>query len=349
MSPNARKWLLIGGGIVVGVVVLAICVLTLLGPRIGNVFSSTTSSLGSRPGLAPQRSALQPADNFAASGFGGGAAQPAAQEAAAAPTEAPIQATAVGGSTDQQTIQRLIIRNGNITVSVGNTYDARNKILGMVSQMAGDGAFVVSAQESGGGGDVSPYINMEIRVPAAKFSDTMNAIAGLAAKGTTPQRNETAQDVTDQYVDVKARLTTMEAARDRLQQIMASAQNTTDLLQAESLLTQREADIEALKGRMQYLEQSAALSAITIQLSPYILSQPVDTSWQPGETFRNALDSLIGSLRDFADFLITFVIAVLPWLVVAGLIIWGIVRFIRSRVRRGRSQAVVAAPPQDES
>jgi hypothetical protein len=130
----------------------------------------------------------------------------------------------------------------------------------------------------------------------------------------------------------------MEAARDRLKEIMSEAQNTNDLLLAEQQLTQREAEIEALKGRMQYLEQSAALSSINITLQPYVLSQPVDSSWRPAETVREAFDALLRSLRGFGDFLIIFVIAVAPWLLIAGLIIYGIYRFIRGRVLRSRAR-----------
>jgi len=108
------------------------------------------------------------------------------------------------------------------------------------------------------------------------------------------------------------------------------------VLQAEAQLTQREADIEALKGRLRYLEQSADLSRIDIALQPYILSQPVDTRWRPLETLRRAFDDLLNAMRDFADFLIRFVIVVLPFLLIFGAIIYGIVRFITGRVRAGQ-------------
>jgi len=352
MSAKLPKWLWIGGGILAALL-LFMCVVFL-------VFSRTLSLGGAAateepyPGSDISRQAQTTDGLFAgeqAPGFGGGgeafgAVDAAVPEAPAfAPTESSVTVANAGGQPGQP-IQRLIIRNGSVSVSVANTYDARNQIIGLINQMEAQGAFLVSVNESGGGGDISPYISMQIRVPAAQFSATMGAIAKLAAEGTTPQRNETAQDVTAEYVDVKARVESMELARTRLQQIMAEAQNTTDLLQAEAQLTQREAEIEALKGQMQYLEQSAALSSITVSLSPYILSQPVDTTWQPGETVRRAFDDLLDSLRGFADFLIYFAVAALPWLIVAGLVIYGIVRFIIGLFRR--NQRKQAAAQQEE-
>lgn len=232
-------------------------------------------------------------------------------------------------------IERLIIRNGSISVSVENTRDAKAEIEQLVASMAGDGAFVVSSNESGGSSG-SPYINMTIRVPAERFDSVMDTLEGLAVEGTNPSVNESAQDVTEEYVDVSARLESLEAARDRLLQLMEQAETTEALLQAEAQLTQREAEIEALKGRLRYLEESAGLSRIDISLQPYILSQPVDTRWRPLETLRESLDDLLDGLRGFADFLIRFVVVVLPFLVIIGAIIYGIVRLVLWRVRAGQ-------------
>ncbi len=229
----------------------------------------------------------------------------------------------------------MIIRNGTISMSVQDTLDAKARIEQIVDSMAADGAFVVSSNEYAGASD-APYINMQIRVPATHFDEVMDQIQKLSAAGTTPSVSTTAQDVTADYVDVQARVQSLEAARARLQQLMQNAETTEDLLMAEQQLTQREADLESLKGQMQYLSESARLSSISIDLQPYILSQPVDTRWRPAETVRRAVNSLVNGLRDFGDFLITFVIAVLPWLLLFAAVIYGVIRFIIWRVRVGQ-------------
>jgi hypothetical protein len=203
---------------------------------------------------------------YDAGGVGGGEAF--SEEAAAVPTaamEAPLAEAAAGDfaaerssvadsaivASDGQALQieRLIIRNGSITVSVEDTYDAKAEIEQLVASMAGDGAYIVSSNESGGGNG-SPYINMTIRIPASKFDSTMDALEVLKVQGTTPEVSESAQDVTEEYVDVSARIESLEAARDRLLDLMNQAETTEALLQAEAQLTQREAEIEALKGRL---------------------------------------------------------------------------------------------------
>jgi hypothetical protein len=247
------------------------------------------------------------------------------------------------GGEGQQQIDRLIIRTGSISAAVDDTRDAQEKIEQLVNSMAAQGGFVVSTNISGGSTDVSPYISMTIRVPSERFDEVMDAIAALAAEGTVPTMNQSGQDVTEEYVDLSARLESLEAARERLQEIMANAQTTEELLLAESQLTQREAEIESIKGRMQYLSQSAALSSISIELSPYILSQPVDTSWKPAETIRRALEDLVESLRDFADFAIYTLIACGPWLIILGVVGFFGFRFVRSQFRKRRGDIVPPA------
>lgn len=225
--------------------------------------------------------------------------------------------------------ERLIIREGNITVVVEDTVDVRDQIDAIVAELAADGAYVVSSSESGRGENRQPYINMVIRVPVESFDRIMDQIAEVGVR--VDERYETAQDVTDEYVDVQGRIDALEISIERLQELMRDAAFTEDLLNAEEQLARREAELEALKGRLQYLAQSAALSRINIGIAPYELSEPIDSSWKPAETFRRAVENLIDSLQGFADMMIRFAIEVLPWLVLFGLIGWGVVAIVRRR------------------
>ncbi len=234
--------------------------------------------------------------------------------------------------------ERLIIRTGRVTMVVEDTRAARAAIEGLVAEMAAQGAFIVSGDEYGGTGGAQPHITMSIRVPATSFGQTMDWLADMAVEVTN--RNESAQDVTEEYVDLEARLESLEAARQRLLQIMEESRSTKDLLEAEQQLTQREAEIESIKGRMKYLSQSAQLSSIWIELEPNILRQPVDDGWRPAETVRRAVQALLAGLQGFGEFLIFFVIAILPWLVLVALVIGVVVWFVRKRARSsGRKDA----------
>lgn len=256
--------------------------------------------------------------------------------------EEPAGIADVATANDAQ-IQRVIIRTGYISIQTENPFDTREAIEQLVAQYAGDGAFIVNINQSGSAS--SPYINMQIRVPSEYFDTVMDDVSGMAAEETTPQRSENAQDVTEEFYDLENRIETLEAARERLLDLMENANTTEDLLLAEQQLTDREAEINSLQGRQNYLEQSARLSSINIDISRYILSTPVDTSWRPLETVREAFDSLLRSLRGFADFLIFFAISGLPWLIAFGLVIYGAVRFVIRQVRKRQDRKATSAPP----
>ena len=235
---------------------------------------------------------------------------------------APVQAVPQGAGDGSE---RLIVRDGTMVMVVEDTRASRDEIQKLVDSMADAGAFVVSSSESDSGQDGQPVIYMSLRVPVASFGSVMDALEKMALRVLS--RQEQSQDVTAEYVDQAARLQQLEAARQRLLEIMKEAKTTDDLLRVESQLTQRETEIEALKGRVEYLSQTARLSSIQVELRPSVLNQPVvEGGWNPAETGRLAAGRLVDSLRNFADFLITFSIATLPWLVVVGLVVYGLLR-----------------------
>jgi hypothetical protein len=324
-----RKNLVVIVGIAAGVVLACVVGLIIYG-SVG-LFGSDSAESGARslrlPGVAPE------VDEVAVE----------VEKIVEAPPAQPSAYDTVGTA---YAAEHLIIRTGNISMVVEDTRAAQATIEGMVEGMAGEGAFVVSSDEYGGTEGSQPHITMSIRVPAARFGQVMDRLAELAVN--VPSRNESSQDVTEEYVDLEARVESLEAARQRLLEIMLETRVTKDLLEAEQQLTQREAEIESLKGRMQYLEQSARLSSIWIELQPYILSQPVGDQWRPAETVRRAVETLVDGLRGFGDFVIFFAIAILPWLVVIGLMVLLLVALVRwrVRVRRTRHAAGSEAPGQ---
>ncbi len=290
-------------GVVLVLVVATIVVLSLLGPAVGNVFSTVTNELV---------------------------------------ISSPSTGTGSAKLASQQLSERLIIREGNISMVVEDTLAAKESIERMAAEMASEDAFVVSSTELGGTADRSPRIIMVLRIPSTRFGEVMDRLAALAVE--VQERTETAQDVTEEYVDLQARLESLETARTRLLSIMEDAETTEDLLRAEQQLTQREAEIESLKGRVEYLTQSARLSRISVTLSPYILSQPIEGRWRPAETAREALEALVNSLQGFGKFLIYFGIVILPWLAFFGLIGCAVVRFVRRR-RPAHPDTETGEPP----
>jgi hypothetical protein len=241
-------------------------------------------------------------------------------------------------------VDRLVIKNASLSIAVDDPLKSMDNISHMAEAMGG---FVVSAdmyQQSISNGVKVPQVSLTIRVPAERLDE---ALTTIKAETNQPiiSENQSSQDVTAEYTDLNSRLTNLQAAEKQLQEIMASATKTEDVLSVYSQLVSVREQIELIRGQMKYYEQSAALSSVSTQLIANAAMQPITIAgWQPKGVAKEALQSLINTLQSLADFGIRLVILYLPTLLIIfvpiGLVIWGIV----SLIKRARKPKTVHTP-----
>ena len=126
----------------------------------------------------------------------------------------------------------------------------------------------------------APYAVVVVRIPSNNFRSILDNFRQMAIKVTS--ENITGRDVTDEYVDIEARLTTLEKTKARFEEIMDQAVKIDDILRVQREIISLQSQIDNLKGRQQMLEQTAALSRITIYLSTDEIALP----YTPSDTFR---------------------------------------------------------------
>jgi hypothetical protein len=148
------------------------------------------------------------------------------------------------------------------------------------------------------------------------------------------RQSVTGEDVTEEYSDLQARVRHLEATEARLLSLMEEAEDTEATLAVFSELQRVQSEIEQVKGRVQYLEQSSALSTVSIELIPDALAEPLSVAgWRPGEVFRSALRALVRTLQTLVEVLIWGMIYVLP----VALLVFGLpIAILRWLVRRSR-------------
>jgi hypothetical protein len=275
---------------------------------------------------------------------------PAAEESAVeAPMVMPLpQATAAfagdafASDTDaaaQPGQERLIIRTADMSIVVTDTEDAIARIAAMANDNGGwvVGSNIFQASETAKTG------NITIRVPAEGFQSALDAIQALSVEVTS--LNTSGQDVTEEFVDLEARLANLEATADRVRAFLDETRNVEEALAVNAELSRLESEIEVLKGRMQYLSQSAAFSTITVQLTPDILAQPIEVGgWQPEGVAREAIEALVSTLQGLASAIIWLGIYFLPIILLIGIPILLIIWFIRRR--RGQAPPRVTRPAE---
>lgn len=267
--------------------------------------------------------------------------QPPAATAAYAP-EAPAQEFAPGAGdasggndavTGSVTTERIVIKNASLSIVVDNT----DETIASITQMTnGMGGFVVSLNtyqaSFGSQGQIAEQANMVIRVPSGKLDEALAQIKALAVE--IKSENVSGQDVTSEYTDLKSRLANLEAAERQLQSIMEEATKTEDVLAVYNQLVQTREQIEVIKGQMKYYEESAAMSAITLDIAPNIVSQPIEIGgWHPEGVAKESIETLVRLVQGLIDFLIRFGIVCGPFLIVIGLPLFFIGRAIIRRMR----------------
>lgn len=226
---------------------------------------------------------------------------------------------------------RMVIRNANLTLVVEDPTASVDTISKLAEEMGG---FVVSSylyQTAYGSGDLTTTQGtLTIRVPAERLDEVLEAVKSTAID--VRSENISGEDITQQYVDLQSRLRNLEAAEAQLQEIMGSATRTEDVMMVYNQLVQVRGEIESVKGQMQYFEQSAKLSAVTMELIPDAAAQPLQIAgWRPEGTAKAAVEALVRALQFLADAGIWAVICVVPVGLLLGLPAYFIVRSIRRR------------------
>jgi hypothetical protein len=163
-----------------------------------------------------------------------------------------------------------------------------------------------------------PRGSITIRVPAEKYLATLEKLRALAVR--VDSENSGTQDVSEEYTDLQSRKTNLEVTEKALQKLLEERQrlgSTSDILEVYRELTDVRGQIEQIEGRLRYLANQAALSTITIELIPDVLSQPVSIAgWEPRGVAKEAVQALVVALQIVANMLIWLVIFVVPLVIV---------------------------------
>jgi hypothetical protein len=236
------------------------------------------------------------------------------------------------GAGDYAAIERLVIRNASLNLVVPDTEAALAEINDLVDELGG---YVVESnlyqfQEG-------LRASVTLRVPAESLDVALDRIRELATE--VRSENTSGRDLTEEYVDRKSRLRHLEATEARLLEFLDEAEDTEAALDVYAQLREVQAEIEQVKGRIQYLEQSAAMATVRLDIIPDELAQPIQVGgWHPEGTLRNAFESLIRVLRFLVDAAIVILVLVVPVLVVIAVPIVGVFLVVRAIVRRRRAR-----------
>jgi len=240
-------------------------------------------------------------------------------------------------NTVSQALERKIIRNANLTVEVASPAEAQRKIASIAESHQG---FVVTSESTQRTAEdkTKPEvtINLVIRVPAVQFNQIMEEIRAVGTR--VAQEKTTGQDVTEEFIDLEARIKNQKALEAQFLEIMKRAGKVADALEVQRELADVRTEIEKLEGRGRFLENQASLSTINVTLQTPIQILNATGFWY---SVKAAFTDGVDVAAAIVVFLIRAIVALLP---ILALIVLPIALITRLVVRRfGRRHTL----PQD--
>jgi hypothetical protein len=242
------------------------------------------------------------------------------------------------GALDEETAriaERMVIHTVELRLIVKDTQVSLQAVQSLAGEMGG---YVASSRTWHTEEQLSA--SLTLRVPADQLNTALEKLRALALE--VDGESITGEDVTQEYVDLEARLRNEEAYEKELLALLTETRERTsdaeDILAVYERLTEVRGRIEQIKGRMQYLENMSAMATITVELIPSELMQPITVAgWHPTGTARSAIRALVNALQFFVDAVIWIVLFGLPVLIIIAVpfvVLWYVIRWLRRRKRK---------------
>ncbi|GIO13301.1 hypothetical protein J19TS2_28560 [Cohnella xylanilytica] len=276
----------------------------------------------------------------------GEAAAPA--QAAEAPAEGGTSAASFGSPEGASLgaiadanagFNRKMIYSANVVLKAKSFAEAEERVSNAIFQ---SGGFIVQFADTKSEHEIgSTYV---IKVPSSGLSNFLTLLKEIPSESF--ERKMQGNDVTEEYVDLQARLEAKQKVEARLLAFMDKATKADDLVRFSTELGGVQQEIEQIKGRMRYLDQNVAYSTVNLRLYESI-GEEVDAAQGPekkkslGGKLSNTMQASLNVLGDVGAGILTFLAAILPVLLVlilvGGPVAWVALR--NRRARRARAEA----------
>lgn len=218
-------------------------------------------------------------------------------------------------------------------MEVPSTTEAHHRVASIAES---HGGFVVTS-ESKQRENVDPSkrtldIKLIVRIPATRFGPALDEIKQLASN--LPAESVSGQDVTEDFIDLEARLKTQKALELQFLEIMKRSGSVEDALEVQRQIAEVRTDIEKLEGRKRFLENRSSLSTITVNIhAPKVIAvNPTGL----GRTLRDAVSDSLELASGMFIFFVRTLIVMMPILVFVVFPSALLLRYLVRRAKRMR-------------
>ena len=220
-----------------------------------------------------------------------------------------------------------IIYTGTLNLETTDFDGTAKAVTALADTMGG----YLESSTVGNGGRSYRWAEYTVRVPAAQFQSFLDQAGNLAH---VTWQNTDLQNITETYYDTEGRLKTQQIKLERLQKLLAQAENMEDIITIESAISETEWNIEDLSGTLRHYDALVDFATITVSLQE--VYKYSDTEELP-ENFGDRLGSALGrGWHSFVDGMADFAVALAynwMWIILWAVIIAAVVAVVR-KVRR---------------
>ena len=209
---------------------------------------------------------------------------------------------------------RKVQVNGRISFEVENISDFIDQTMELVSKNNG------RVTNSDTGESDRKYANITILVPKDSFDSLLKELKTIASK--VLYENISALDVSEEFIDVGAKLNVMKQTESRLISLLSETKNVEEVITVERELMRLRGQIDSLEGRLRYLTNTTENSILHVNMTEQIALSSND--WNIGDSFKNSVRSLISFSKYVADFLINVLIFSPIIIIIISLIIFAV-------------------------
>lgn len=245
------------------------------------------------------------------------------------PTAAPTVAPDGSGSTS--VTDQKIIRTAYVSLEVK---DVAGSLETLKSLASAQGGYLSSSSVRKGSSD-RMYGEVVMRIPGDGFDQIMDQIATI---GTVTSSRVSADDVTEEYIDLTAQKNALKNELDQFNRILAKATTVEDTLKVQVEIGRVQKELDRIEGRLKYLNNRVDFSTITVSLQ-----EPEPIGGGVTHDFNSTINNGIAAFLDMIDAIIVFVFAVIPLVVIGG------IAYLVYRWHRGRKGSVPPKPADTDS
>lgn len=259
-------------------------------------------------------------------GCSGGAADQASAASTASSKESVAPSVAAAGESTQppKNLPRKIIYSGEITLATEDIDGATKRLEAKTKELNG---YIGAANVSGSKGSLREA-SYTIRIPSPKFDAF---VAYIATLGELKTNHRSAEDVSEEYYDVDARLKNKKVEEARLIDLLKhSSGKLSDVLTLEKEISRVRQEVEQIEGRLRFLSNQTDLSTVTISMQEVKNFEPEGSPTVKTQVQRT-WDGSIDALKQVGLGILLMLVALIPWLILPAILLIVIIKITRKK------------------